>query len=62
MDEHIRQIAERLKGLRDALDLGSASSRFNLLSPTASDGAVSLSTMRNYLQKCDFTPIPEAFR
>ena len=48
--------------LRDALDLGSASSRFNLLSPTASDGAVSLAVMRDYLKKCEFTPIPEQFR
>lgn len=48
--------------LREALDLGSASSRFNLLSPTASGGAVSLAVMRNYLKECEFTPIPEAFR
>ena len=48
--------------LREALDLGSASSRFNLLSPTASDGAVSLSVMRNYLKECEFTPLPEIFQ
>lgn len=48
--------------LHEALELGSASSRFNLLSPTASDGAVSLETMRNYLKECEFTPVPEIFR
>ena len=48
--------------LRETLDLGSASSRFNLLSPTASDGAVSLEVMRNYLKDCKFTPVPEMFQ
>ena len=47
--------------LRETLELGSASSYFNLLSSTASGGAVPLETMRAHLANCTFTPIPEAF-
>ncbi len=48
--------------LQKTLETGSASSHFNLLSPTASGGAVSYETMRNYLETCNFNPIPEIFQ
>ena len=48
--------------LREAMDIGSASSRFNLLSATATDGAVPLATMREYLSTCSFNTIPEVFK
>ena len=48
--------------LRETLEIGSASSYFNLLSPTASDGAVSFETMRDHLNHCTFNPVPKEFK
>ena len=44
--------------LEDAVRLGSASSYFNLLSPTATAGAVPLEKMTELLKKCSFNPLP----
>ena len=44
--------------VEDAVRLGSASSYFNLLSPTATAGAVPLAKMTEFLKNCAFNPIP----
>ena len=44
--------------IEDAVRLGSASSYFNLLSPTATAGAVPLAKMTEFLKSCAFNPIP----
>ncbi len=48
--------------LRQVLECGSASSYFNLLSPTASAGAVPYETMARHLKQCSFNPVPEEFK
>lgn len=48
--------------LKDMLQLAAASSYFNLLSPTASDGAVSLDKLNQHLKTCEFEQRPEYFK
>lgn len=45
--------------LDKCIRLGSASSHFNLLCPSASGGAVPLETMLDFLKDCQYHPIPE---
>ena len=47
--------------LASAMELGGASSNFNLRSATATGGAVSLEEMQNYLKSCAYTPVPAEF-
>ena len=48
--------------LRQAMNVGCASSRFNLLDATATGGAVSYATMQHFLSTCSFNEIPEIFK
>ena len=48
--------------LRQAMNVGCASSRFNLLDATATGGAVSYATMQQFLSTCSFNEIPEIFK
>ena len=45
-------------GLGKAMELGAASSHFNLRSATATGGAVSLEKMQNFLETCVWNPVP----
>jgi hypothetical protein len=47
--------------LASAMELGAASSNFNLRSATATGGAVSLEKMQNFLKECGHTAIPAEF-
>ena len=43
------------------MELGGASSNFNLRSATATGGAVSLEKMQEFLKGCNYTEIPAEF-
>ena len=47
--------------LASAMELGGASSNFNLRSATATGGAVSLEKMQEFLKGCNYTEIPAEF-
>ena len=47
--------------LEKAMELGAASSHFNLRSATATGGAVSLEKMQNFLKTCVWNPVPAEF-
>ena len=44
--------------LAAAMELGAASSNFNLRSATATGGAVSLEKMQAFLKDCSYNPVP----